>query len=534
MFCTLSEHQAEQTWDLSKSLLGIVTKLSGTSQDVRNALSSLSSIPAIQLYLVRHAGTSVAVKESALASLRALTKNNELLAKKFVEKHDWIKILIDVRYEYKHAYVTTRGVLQNISHEMKKLEVKVPSELSDAIILQALNGTLYQSLPGRHLAEMDRAHQLQKWECPVSEQTLVVALDVIFSIARDLLGMLLADDDLGDFVSDDMEVEVKVDNVRAEEKLKTDHDVSTNDGIGEMIPKNRIQSNGSKSSLSTNRQNMVSVVKQLIIITALLVLDLLDTPQGQSSTTYDSSVRVLNNAAWCVSCLTSQCPPFLEAFPSWEARVQQIWDCIVVPVVTNDRVNLFIADLISNLAWATARSIEGRVKLSGDEHLKFIDWYQSAWTRPSDSQPPSTENQEQDQEDIIDNDLRRKCIGVLGALARAPQRIPINATIGRFFLSLLSDLPQTPTTHAIQVINQLFKIYAKKSYDYDEPVFWGESFLSLLTQPDVTAKLRAMVRAVDKEESHALKKSAKEAVRELKRFCRRKKAEKGDVASGAP
>ncbi len=115
---------------------------------------------------------------------------------------------------------------------------------------------------------------------------------------------------------------------------------------------------------------------------------------------------------------------------------------------------------------------------------------------------------------------------MLGSLALDPAPIELNREIGVFLLTTISSLPDTPPADVIEALNQIFDIYADKSFLFDEPVFWEGNFCKHLEE--ILPKVRKMTKAIDKRKFGELRLRADEAILNLGRFLVYKGKEKAN------
>ncbi|KAJ3096193.1 hypothetical protein HDU97_006153 [Phlyctochytrium planicorne] len=117
---------------------------------------------------------------------------------------------------------------------------------------------------------------------------------------------------------------------------------------------------------------------------------------------------------------------------------------------------------------------------------------------------------------------RIMCVGLLGILGKAQGHIDGNRAIGDFFMSLLETEDSVEVLS--EVLNGIFDIYADKAFDYDQPVFASQNYLSRLKA--VFERIRSKARAVEKRKNKAVRERADEAVMNLRAFIKYKESEK--------
>ena len=108
-------------------------------------------------------------------------------------------------------------------------------------------------------------------------------------------------------------------------------------------------------------------------------------------------------------------------------------------------------------------------------------------------------------------------------LALDPAPVALNREIGVFLLTVLAGLPETPVADAVQALDEIFDIYADKSYACDE-TFWSDGFYKHLEE--VKVKVSKSAKGVDKRKEIELRSRADEAALNLQRFLSYKKREK--------
>jgi hypothetical protein len=233
------------------------------------------------------------------------------------------------------------------------------------------------------------------------------------------------------------------------------------------------------------------------------------------------AIMALSNIAWMVSMVD-----FSEDYPEntselWEPMAQHIWDEVISSFLRNGTGDLVDATIIAGLAWAMSLSVGGKINIKPGEHRALMALYKES--RPLTEQELGEANFALDLDDAFGG-LAVRCIGVLGTLARSPAPIELNRDIGVFLLTVLSGPSDTPPAEIVEALNQLFDIYADRSYAFDEPVFWGNNFLQRLEE--VQYKVKRMAKDIDKRYFPELRVRADEAVLNLDRFLAYKRKEK--------
>lgn len=452
-----------------------------------------------------------------LACLATITEDNELLAKQIVDHELWLKGLMQLRELGGSKAVAACGVLHNIFAVMQWFDYNTPIEgASDAILIPTLMQCAEEAQTKQELTN-GSSHSSP-------EQILQLALEVSASIATSLQEALehanssekefegFADDEEGAgeaiMEEDGSEIHEEECDAAGNEDMDADMELVTGPDDEE-------------ENVSTDSQ---PTLESLIRIATPTILEVARN-SGLNDTIRTSALSVLNNIAWTVSSIDFTANRS-NLSRLWVGLAQRIWSEIVSPLLASNTANIALASSITSISWALARSLQGHIRLEGDEQRKFMALYQASKSLPitmSEHNDGDSVKSDADQSDAFQG-LGVKCIGVLGRLALHPAPIPLNREIGVFLLTILSVLPDTPPADAVEALNQLFDIYADKLYAYDEAVFWADGFYQHLEA--IAPKARKMAKSIDKRKYTELRLRADEAVLNLGRFLTYKRKER--------
>lgn len=239
------------------------------------------------------------------------------------------------------------------------------------------------------------------------------------------------------------------------------------------------------------------------------------------------ALSALNNLAWTVSCMDFSNGDNAGILISWSPCALAIWSKVIAPILKADTADVSLAALVTSLAWAVARCLQGRTHLEGDEHRRFMALYEASKHLArggggADGTARSASASGQDPDDPFQG-LGVKCIGVLGRLARDPAPAALNCEVGGFLVGLVAGLPgnETPAADAVEALDQLFDVYGDEGAACDREVFWPEGFLGRLEE--ALPRVRTVVKAIDRRAAGELRARADEAVLNLGRFIQYKK-----------
>jgi hypothetical protein len=114
------------------------------------------------------------------------------------------------------------------------------------------------------------------------------------------------------------------------------------------------------------------------------------------------ALSALNNIVWTFDAAIASRSRLSS---KWHSHAKAIWKDIIAPVISSNTADITLADAVTGVAWAIAKATGGNLDLPGGAlHKSFISLYQAATT----------------------DELRTKCVGVLGCLALAQDKIDVN------------------------------------------------------------------------------------------------------------
>jgi hypothetical protein len=507
---------------LSGSAISLISSLAEAQDEILEALSKTPIIINFIFGLLGFESLPDDLFVDVLHCLATLTEDNELLTKQIVDHASWLKGLMQLRDLGGSKAVAACGVLHNIFSAMQWFDHNTPIEgTSDAILVP----TLMQGVD-----EAQVKQELSNGSSHTSpEQILRLALEITASIATSLQEALEhASHNEKEFegFSDDAEVsgEAMMEDDGSEND-EEERDASASEDMNEEEIDADMKLVAGPDIEEEDGSTLSQPTLDALIRTATPTILAVARNSGSEDAVRASALSALNNISWTVSSIDFTASPS-SLSKLWAGFAQLIWSEIVSPVLASNTADIGLASSITSIAWALARSVQGKLKLGVEEHRKFMALYQASKSltpATNGHQNGSLGKPEADNGDAFQG-LGVKCIGVLGRLALHPAPTPLNREIGVFLLTVLSALPETPAADAVEALNQLFDIYADKAYIYDEPVFWGDGFYQHLEA--IAPKARKMAKSIDKRKYTELRLRADEAVLNLGRFLTYKRREK--------
>ena len=511
-------------------------------------MSKVSVIPGFLFGLLELPTAPDHVKEAALLCLHTLIGEADSVVKTVADHPRWLQVLTSHINKPDSIGSTACGVMYMMTVRLPEVGVAVPDGCpSGLFILKLLDAQLDRYFSGA----ASNAEKLSSEAVDENERTLGLVLEFIGSIAtrtylqaedgpipeEDELEVFGEDDDMEDYVPEGSD-EIKGNNGQDEDAQSSASSVAMGEVVDDnpMTNETHLHDDKKYGQTSTSLQSDESIAGFLINGTTPKLLSLFkkfrnsqpDPGASRRSKTAISHrlplsidnliLLILDDLAWTIA----ETPMVTKSRQEWPIHAQNIWTEIIHPVLNSNTADVNRASTIASLAWAIARTINGHVNLSGDEHKTFMALYQASTTLQPESREVSKFVHSYLKES--GRELGSKCIAVLGCLARCPNQISRNRDIGAFLLMVLNNLPQTPPEDAIETSNQIFEIYADKEFDYDEPVFVQGGFLAHLQA--LQPKVQKLAKSIDKRKEPELRGLADEAVVNLKRFIKYKMEER--------
>lgn len=230
------------------------------------------------------------------------------------------------------------------------------------------------------------------------------------------------------------------------------------------------------------------------------------------------AISALNNIAWTLSCFDYSEPGTAGVLRAWTPIAMRIWSKIVAPTLVLDTADVNLASLVTSMAWAVSRTLQGSTPVVSDEPMKFMSLYLAS----KGLSPEIAEEAAKGEDADPFQGLGVKCIGVLGQLAQDPCPVKTNRQVGVFLITVLDALPDTRPADVVEALNQLMEIYSDESLPCDKEVFWKDDFLAHLE--NILPKVKTMVKAIDKRGATSeLRIRADQALVNLGRFIQYKK-----------
>ncbi|RPB04248.1 ARM repeat-containing protein [Choiromyces venosus 120613-1] len=487
---SLSSTEKKILWLYTENVIGLIASLSETSEDVAEAIVNLDILPLLMEILNEPSEKLESLHETIAQCLYALTEESDDFVEAIVSNGDYVSLLLKLRDQstpsLKSLY--TCASLHNISLALKGTDVATDHEISDLNIVSILTDFL-RSTPNPPPTDDDQKSLIFKQ----------LDLEILASIATE------ATDGPSDGAAGadaDGDIDLMNEGADGDDDEKDIPLAAAPDELDESVRADMEMVVGDESNQDSTDSTEGTVIHYLITTTGPVLLSLIKSSSGSSSSLriHIRALSVLNNIAWTVDATLTEGDSAL--WQRWQKLSHDIWHTCVTPVLAANTADVELAEAVTGLAWAISKSVKGGFDVSQGEHRAFVSLYHAANT----------------------DELRTKCVGVLGCLGLAQGRVGVNQEIGVFLMTLVAAGASTPTNPLVEALNAIFDIYADAEFDYDEPVFVKNAFLGHLSK--AISGVRSAIKKIDKNKFPEDRLRADDALLNLQRFIKYKKKER--------
>ncbi|KAH8155402.1 uncharacterized protein LAJ45_00412 [Morchella importuna] len=485
----LSTPEKKLLWQYTENVIGLITSLCETSQEVVDAITKISHLLHFLISILYPSQIIPSgVQEAAAQCLHALTEENVVIVEQIIENENYVSLLLklkdDIQPEAAIKTIFVCGTLHNIS-----LATPDTHQISDSLTLPTLTNLVRIASTPQDPEDIS----LTPLSLTPDQRILAVetALEILASIAT-----AVQSNDENEFKAD-ADGDVELGDEEGPEDIDEDVLADMDNVVG--------AESGGIDDMDGSAEDILAY---LLTSTAQLLLPLAQGGNGSPLALQTRAISVLNNIAWTANVTI---PPDSSLWGTWEKLAYAIWDEVVVKILRANTADIELADAISGLAWAVAKGTHGKVNIEGGVVGAFIALYGAA--RGAGGKAVAG----------VDG-LEGKCVGVLGCLAMAEGRLDVNKEIGVFLMTLIAAAPNTPAEPTVEAINAIMDIYADADFDYDGPVFVNCGFLAHLQK--ALPNVRTIVKRIDKKKFPDDRHRADEAVLNMQRFIMYKTKER--------
>lgn len=258
---------------------------------------------------------------------------------------------------------------------------------------------------GEHVTEDERIEALK--------DGLEILTSVIASLQDDIDGEVPDEVPIpdADFMDEDEDEEIKSESEENEDEDDDDEEADESMDEEAMLEDMAMVTAVDRDPSEEANEITQTPIAHLIETVTPLLFPLCSTPQDNSSNSQAIQIRAincLNNISWTSS---TALPEKSSLFATFQKHALTIWSSIVVPILRSNSADIELAEAVAGLSWAIAKALGGNLPISEathegaiGEHKTFMALYNAATT----------------------DDLKTRCVGVLGCLGLAQGRIDIN------------------------------------------------------------------------------------------------------------
>ncbi|KAG6366522.1 hypothetical protein INS49_000699 [Diaporthe citri] len=526
-FAKAPKAQQQVVWNITTALIALINALATARDEILDAIASNPQILPFLCFLVTHTSTPYETSTEALSCLMSLSEDNLKVSQLVLaDPSGCFRTLTKFKEGIDIKSVYSCGVLHNIFSSLEWHDASPGQDgATDAQLIPSLSRVLERT------RQDPKTNQIGG----VSPEAVSLALEILASIATDLQGTVAKgnkdkeewngieddeameedDDDKvkqeGEDENGDAADPMEADGVEGGEDDEMDDDAMEADLDLVTGGDDDAEDDSGIDDLPTLKEFMTKAVPHIIRMANLA-------PASDEAVAIQSEAfSALNNISWTLSCFDYSETGNAGILKAWTPAAKRVWSNVIAPVLATDTADISLASLVTSIAWAVSRTLQGSTPLVGDEHRKFIALYKA-----SKGLPAKAEDQASQEEADPFQALGVKCVGVLGQLAQDPAPISLNREVGIFLVTILNALPDTPAADAVEALNQVMDVYGNETHACDKEVFWNDNFLKHLE--DILPKAKAVAKTIDKRGATAeLRFRADEAVLNLGRFIQYKK-----------
>lgn len=533
---TKAQHQV--IWHITTALLSLIGALAAARDEIIEAIISNTQIIPFLCFVVTQSLTPPEVMNEAMACLMTLSEDN-LKASQLIlaDQSNCFRTLTKYKELGDSRAVYASGVLHNIYSALEWHDGSPGQDgTTDAHVIPSICRVLEK------VRQDPKTYQVGG----IETEAVTLALEILASIATDLQGSVSKSDKkteewngVGDDTTapnddgEDEEMKQGSDEDDDEDEGMDGEEGEEGDEAGEddegsmnedeiLADMDLVAGGDSDDDDDTGTEDLPTLREFIQKATPQLIRLANFAPASDEAVAVQSeALSALNNIAWTMSCFDYSEPGNAGVLRAWSPVAKKLWSKVVAPVLATDTADVSLASLVTSIAWAVSRTLQGSTPLVGNEQQKFISLYKASRNLAANPSPSEQQGKPDEAEDPFQS-LGVKCIGVLGQLAQDPAPTELNREVGVFLLTVLDSLPETPAADTIEALNQLMDIYGDESLPCDKAVFWKDNFLQHLEK--IVPKVKVMVKSVDKRGATSeLRARADEAVLNLSRFITYKK-----------
>lgn len=282
-----------------------------------------------------------------------------------------------------------QGTLHNISLTSAESGEAVPHRISDSIILPILTTMVKSTSLQRAEGDLSLTH------LSLSDDQRILALQTTLEILASIATA----------VQENTETEFRADADGDVELIDEDgvmKDEEGDDDVDDQVLQDMDMVVGDESNGNTTVSPPAeAIVRYLIGITSPVILSIAQPGPGVVLAVQVRALSVLNNISWTADTTISEGS---SLWLTWGKLAHEIWGSCVTSILLANTADIELADAVAGLSWAVAKSLKGNLDVSQGQHQAFINLYHAASS----------------------DELRTKCVGVLGCLGLPQGRIDTN------------------------------------------------------------------------------------------------------------
>ncbi|KAL5601192.1 hypothetical protein BROUX41_005997 [Berkeleyomyces rouxiae] len=531
-FTSATRAQQSIVWRISRALGALVGRLAEASEEIWTKINASPKIINFMLTLISRESTDPNAADEVMTSLMILTEDNRQMCEQILATPGAFDLLMRLKELDGTSSVLACGVLHNIFGAMEWDDLSPgKQDATDEVLIRRLARTLQDYEAGG-----PKPKEGQEWNAP--GEIVKLALEILASIGTNVISTFDTpatskkgpsageDDEMMDEDEDEVADDESLSESGSQNGEKVDND---DDSMDEEAMLDDLQNvTGANDDEGIEDLPTLAIMLQKAA-PQMIRLGALSTDKEEDVRVKSHAISALNNIAWSISCLDFSDGKSASIRAAWTPVASRIWEQIIAATLAMDTADVELATNVTSLAWGVARVLKEDLPYAGTEHAKFIALYHASKNLGGavDSAEGAAKTDKKPAGGTAASDpfqgLGVKCIGVLGQLALPPAPVARNREIGVFLMTLISQLADTPVADAVEVLNNIFDIYADEEQEVDKQVFWKDNFFKHLE--DNSGKVKMLLKRVHKKDpaTAELRLRAEETVMNFTRFLAYKK-----------
>jgi len=523
-------------YDYSEQIINIIWTMSETSENFTKDILSCNIVGFLMEFLKSLDKLPLNLVNVSAQCLNTITEENEDIYKFFTETPDFINVLkaiasgqIPIVNEWENNGILLKLLSSSILYNIKSI---IPFSMDElySIIFNVVSSCLEYKTSESIKEMINLAEKMKLEDQKIIQKTKDLKEKELIEINKNeptyerakvlnshLTTIQLSLEVLANVCSEDLNEDMKNEEM-VDEEMEMDEQDEENAFLEEMNKINEMQQEGDNTDTDNINDERIKYIVNYGIIGKLISYcenfnDYNDDVKSYASTYVNNSNIIQLRSINALNNILMMMPK--EWYGNNINDVKNMWEWLynlagkvsTLLSASNDeeeKKNLNdIIEAIVNTMWSLVRAVDN---LNIDQ-IKIIPTQEQVESLIATYNNPS-----------VSDDLRVRCVGVLGLFCKLQGNIPLNKIIGDFLIVIPSSCKNMEIV--CEALNAIYDAYGDKAYDYDGPVFVNGGYLGKLKQSYPV--IQRGTKAIDRRKKRDLRDRADEALYNLNAFLKYK------------